>query len=44
MSEFTSDDHANLVIRVIQCIAADYHPTEVGQRERKQTLDSVSVE
>ena len=43
MSEFTSDDHANLVIRVIQCIAADHHPTEAGQRERKQTLDFVSV-
>ena len=42
MSKFTSDEHASLVIRIIQCIAARC-PTMIGQRERNQTLDSVSA-
>ena len=40
MSRFTSDEHASLVIRVVQCIAAQ-NPTKVGQCEREQTLDWV---
>ena len=34
MSKFTSDDHASLVIRVIQCIAARNPSSKAGQDER----------
>jgi hypothetical protein len=35
ISNFTSDDHASLVIRVIQCITARHH-SKAGQCEREQ--------
>ena len=43
MSNFTSDDHASLVIRVIQCIAAWHLSSEADQCETEQTLDLVSA-
>ena len=42
MSKFTSDDHASLVIRVIQCIVARLS-TNASQCEREQTLGFVSA-